>query len=332
MQLSLSPAAYIVAALKRPGLSGLAGFLILQLGLALWLNWPAPATQVAQQPWLSLDWQQVQQLEISGQDQPALRLTRQPTGWQLESGLPVQEEKVQALLQRLQQAQRGYPVTTQAQAWSRLGLVEGEQRQLKLQDQQGVTLATLYLGNAAGMGRSYARLDDEKEAYTLAVAAYELPLLAKDWLDRGLFNFAVGDLEWVQINDYPRWQPLESSEQQEQTQADAEPGAAGEVERQWQSLPEGVDAAAVNQLLEQLAKLQVDEALGQQPQPEWQLQQPRLKLSLSLNGQVQHWQLSQDKDQRFYILHTDQLQTDGQPWYFRVANWQVEPWINNWRN
>lgn len=139
----------------------------------------------------------VVKLGVASQDEQ-LALQRGEDGWQLESGLPADAEKIREALEKLAGAPAAWPVATSSATAERFEVTEENfQRRLAFETEDGEASA-LYLGTSPGYRRVHARLDGQDEVFSIDFANYEAPTEAEQWLDKTLLQ-AQGAVSSVQL-------------------------------------------------------------------------------------------------------------------------------------
>ena len=139
----------------------------------------------------------VVKLGVASQDEE-LALQRGEDGWQLESGLPADAEKIREALEKLAGAPAAWPVATSDATAERFEVTEENfQRRLAFETEDGEASA-LYLGTSPGYRRVHARLDGQDEVFSIDFANYEAPTEAEQWLDKTLLQ-AQGAVSSVQL-------------------------------------------------------------------------------------------------------------------------------------
>jgi len=116
-------------------IQGLTGFLLLQLLVAVGLLWNGHNfdDQKGQQPLLAVNVDSIDRVVINGPDQQAT-LFRSSGNWQLPKldNLPV-SDNLDAVLKKLAQLKRGWPVTTSQSSHERFDVAEDKfQRRIQL--------------------------------------------------------------------------------------------------------------------------------------------------------------------------------------------------------
>ena len=147
----------------------------------------ASGSQVEAEPFLTFDARAVDGLSVAGED-GEVTLTKAASGWQLPDGLPVDETKVDGVIEKLADAAAGWPVATSASVQERFEVAEdNHQRRLTLSG-GGEPVADIYLGTSPGYRKAHARRVDDDDIYAITFSNYEAGTKAADWLDKALLR------------------------------------------------------------------------------------------------------------------------------------------------
>jgi hypothetical protein len=180
----------------------LAGVLVLQLVVALSLFlWEGDRSgNFASEPLMSYESAQLDKLIVSDGDSEVV-LSKKGEEWQLsDTGLPVAEDKLDLLLEKLKGLQTGWPVTTTSSSHERFEVSEKKVRR-KISLYQGEkALAELYVGTSPGFKKSHIRVDGQDEVYALEFNTYDVPTTMKEWLDNSFL--AVKSVTKIKGKDY----------------------------------------------------------------------------------------------------------------------------------
>lgn len=180
----------------------LAGLLVLQLGLAGVLQWFGGGPAAGGEPQLaSFKPGAVERIRIAGSDGGTLEVARSEDGWRLPASddFPAATDRSDRLLEALQGLTGRLPVARSDQARSRFGVAEDEfERRIRLQGARG-TLATIYLGNAAGAGQVYARAAGRDMIYEVDFAIQQAAVAADAWYDEAVAHVPVSDIKAVEL-------------------------------------------------------------------------------------------------------------------------------------
>jgi len=183
------------------------------------------------------------------------KVTLQKSGsqWQLPElhQLPVDKQKLEAILQKLDGTKLTWPVTTTASSHDRFE-VSGTKFQRRIALFQGDTKkADLWLGTTPGFKKIHVRREGEDQVYAVELTAFEFATASNDWLQKGLL--AVKDASLIKAADYEL-----------QKTADSWSFVAANQDAN----AEKVDATKATELANALSNLQVQEVVTQVPQGE----------------------------------------------------------------
>ncbi|MGP9799562.1 DUF4340 domain-containing protein [Rheinheimera sp. NSM] len=163
-----------------PLMRNLTVLLLAQLLLALWLF--SSNDEIVSEPLLP-QLATADTLLLSSKD-GELTLTKQGDSWQLTSGLPVSQSKLDALLRDLTALKTGWPVAQSSEAHSRFSVAEDKFEQKLLLKQGDTVLHTLYLGDSPAFRQLYVRADGDDAIYKVALNRFELSTDESAWLDK----------------------------------------------------------------------------------------------------------------------------------------------------
>ena len=147
----------------------------------------ASGSQVDAEPFLTFDATTVDGLSVVGED-GEVTLRKEEGGWLLPDGLPADDTKVEGLIEKLANANSGWPVATSASVQERFEVAEdNHQRRLTLSGGDE-PVADIYLGTSPGYRKTHARRVDDDDIYAIAFSNYEAGVKASDWLDKSLLQ------------------------------------------------------------------------------------------------------------------------------------------------
>jgi hypothetical protein len=140
-------------------------------------------------PLLAFESDGVDEIRISATDDGAgVVVSREANGWRLPDGYPADADKVNDVLNRLGNLRAGWPVATSAGASTRFEVAPGAHQRHVVLLAQGEVVADLYLGTSPGYQRVHARRADADPIFSVALANYQLPVNADEWLDKSLLQ------------------------------------------------------------------------------------------------------------------------------------------------
>jgi len=102
------------------------------------------------------------------------------------NNLPVQQIRVNTLLESINGAKTGWAVATKAASHQQLEVAEDKfTRRVEL-SKKDETVVELYVGTSPGLRRSHARKASDDEVYAIAINSYDLPAERSQWIDKSL--------------------------------------------------------------------------------------------------------------------------------------------------
>lgn len=182
---------------------------VVQVALVATLYWPQQSAPVSRESLLTtLAPDSVNGITLSNGDGATLVLVRDTDGWRLDLGLPVESNKVDALLQVLLAKDPGFPIADSDIAAKRFEVSETEfQRKIIVSSPEGQ--ATAYLGSAPALRKVHARSEGENAVFVLPFSSFDAPVDIDSWLDTRLLSrqelstFSLYGTQYV-LND-GRW-------------------------------------------------------------------------------------------------------------------------------
>ncbi len=180
--------------------------LILQAGLAVWVNVPSDDTGAfeADKSLLAVDAGSMDAVTIEEQNKPTLRIARMDGGWVLadKSDFPVLPAKFEKFTDKLLNAKRSWPVgkTLVAARQFKVTPVRFERRVRFLRGTE--VLGDVFLGSSPGFRRVHARLDGDEHTYAIDFNAFDAPAEADRWYDTEILKTAVEDIARIDLGVY----------------------------------------------------------------------------------------------------------------------------------
>jgi hypothetical protein len=310
----------------------LAVLLVAQLLLALGVSLTGPSLVAAHPntPLFTLDDKTVDRLIIEGPDGARVALAKKDRGWVLpdEGGFPADQTRVESLLSRLEALKHGLPVATTSGALTRFKVSdESFERRLALAHGDD-TLATLYLGSSPGMRRVHARTGKDDAVYSVDFAVYEVPVKAGEWEDKSLLQFPEDTLETIGVAGLTLHRTVATANTDETAGGAAVGGEDARGTRAtWQidGLGDGevVNEAGAQDLAAGLARLRTGAVLGTEAKPEYGLDKPALKLSVTRKGgTTREYELGPTVKDGYAVL-----KSSVRPEYFRLPSYTADALI-----
>ncbi|HUX74804.1 MAG TPA: DUF4340 domain-containing protein [Steroidobacteraceae bacterium] len=248
-----------------------------------------------------------------------VELLKRNGAWVVHSAydMPVAAAKIDHLMARLTSLRHGLAIAETANAQKRFKVSSGGfERRITL-SRGGKTLAQVYFGESAGLRKSDARVGGERAIYAVGLPSYQLPTDASDWFDDELLQVPADLLAEIDVGGAQRPNVTLTRVL-----------AAGKAPGPWSAAPlargKQVDTAQVEALARAIGELRVDKVLGEQPDPDWQLADPLLLLTVkSSDGKAATWTLAKPKSGDF-----DVLKSSAHPWYFSLGAAQAKPFLD----
>lgn len=180
--------------------------LILQSGLAVWVNLPGDDAGVVEAgaPLLSLGAAGADTVTIEQPGEPRLRMTRKGDGWVLpEHGdFPVSPAKFEQFEEKLLTVKRSWPVGKTPAAAKRLKVAPDDfERRIRFLQGADV-LGDVFLGSSPGFRKVHARLDGGDHTYAIDFNAFDAPVEADRWYDTEVLKTAVDDIARIDMGAY----------------------------------------------------------------------------------------------------------------------------------
>lgn len=205
----------------------LAGLLAVQIIIAgaifTWQHVQQPSIQT--QPLLAVNQNEVDKLVIA-EGQNSVTLQKVNNHWQLPQvqQLPVDEQKLTALLDKLAASQLVWPVTTTSSSHERLEVSEQKfQRKISVYKADH-SVAEFYLGTSPSFKKIHLRKQGENAIYAVGLSAFDFYSSAPNWLKKDLL--ALSDVQSISSAEFnlqksaKGWIFSNSSEAVEQNKAD----------------------------------------------------------------------------------------------------------------
>ncbi|MGZ0656738.1 DUF4340 domain-containing protein [Coraliomargarita sp. W4R72] len=180
----------------------LGGLLVLQAVLVVFTSFQSKGLlgHSGMQALLEFNREQVDRIVLTDTSQQ-VELKRGDDGWTTADDFPVEGDRVDRLLERLEGLEHGLVIAQTEAALKRFKLTEDScERQVQLFS-DGKKVAELTLGSGAGARRSHVRVGDAKDVYAVALGSYDLPVEVGQWQDKTLLQLEADAVESVQIGD-----------------------------------------------------------------------------------------------------------------------------------
>lgn len=294
----------------------LAVLLAVQLLLALGLGLSGTAltrSQGGDTPLLAFDKAAIDRITLEGPDQAKVLLVKKEGRWRLpEAGdFPADGTRVAQLLDRLAGLEGGDVVAATRSAHDRFKVSdEAFERRITLAKGDAAQ-ATLYLGSSPALRRVHARRQGEDAVHIVELAVFDVPVKAADWQDKALLTVPQDQIAAIDLDGL-------------RIERRTDDGTAKEKAAQWTAspLPEGkrLKADAAAKLARLLAELRFDAVLGKEAKPEYGLDAPALRLTLTRKGAAPvEYRLGKAANKEEYTL-----KVSSRSEHFRLPTWTAK--------
>ena len=164
------------------------------------------------EPFLGFDADAVDALSVADDGQ-TVTVTRADGAWTVAEGLPADANKVDRVLEKLAEAEGGWPVATSASAMTRFEVTEEEHQRHIVVGAGDETLADVYLGTSPSYQRVHARHASGGPVYAIDFSNYEAGAEVSDWLKKSLLQpegalqsvARVGEAGWTLTSTDDGW-------------------------------------------------------------------------------------------------------------------------------
>lgn len=328
----------------------LAALLLAQLALAAFLFMRGSDFGAVQPdaPLITFDPAVVDRVTIQDSSGAQVELVKREGQWRLPGhfDFPASNAKVEALLKDIQDLRTRLPVSTSPEAFARFK-VAADQFERRIDLRQGdQELAVLYLGDSPGFKRLFARGGQGEAVFEVAYAAHQAGAKANDWTDRGLFALTSDQIAGLTLNGMvlTKFKAGEGDQEDDEVAAAGQGGQDPKAENIGQvgqkPTAEGggqagqvgpdrwvlegetteINQAKAGDLARATATLNYLEVLGTEAKPEYQMDNPVVRLTVRpREGKPREFLIAKLADSADYVLKASDL-----AWYFKVGAWAVK--------
>ena len=172
---------------------------------------------------LEFNREQVDGIRIQDNDGNLAELKSEGDAWLTAEGFPVNVDRIDRLLERLNGLEHSLAVASSPSSAKRFE-VSGDrfQRHLKLLN-DGELVAEFYLGTGAGARRNHVRLADQDKIYAVTIGSYDLPAEIADWQDKDLLQIEVSEIQSIVLEGLTIRRIEQSEDDSQDTESDIGP-------------------------------------------------------------------------------------------------------------
>lgn len=163
----------------------------------------ADPTNIAE-PLLKIDPQTLSQITVESAGREKLLLHKRGDGWVLPQkyDFPASQDKILALIQRVGEISRGYPVGQTRFAAKQFKVTDQEfEKKVSFENRDG-SKNMLYVGSAPDFKKAHVRINDETSTFVARLNAFDIEDEPGDWLDGAFLKI---NREEVKEIIFPDW-------------------------------------------------------------------------------------------------------------------------------
>lgn len=240
---------------------------------------------------------------------------------------PADAARLQALLDRLTSAPRGFPVAKTADARERFKVADKDYERRLVASVGDKPAAVVYVGVAQGLRKSTARTAQDDVVYALDLPIQDLATSPSEWLDAGLLKVDAAGLSEIVVaaRDKPPLTLTRAVNKDKPQEAATWQGSGLPADKR-------VDPKLATALTDAMAGIKVNAVLGTEARPEWKT--PELTLSFKgAQGAASTWAIYKQppkepgKDPATEI-ETYVLKASDRPWFLEVKAWNGRPLLD----
>lgn len=183
----------------------LAGVLAVQLALAagLWFGGSDYASFKAKDPLLAFDPRAVERIEIDESGANTVTLAASNGSWVVPpmADFPADGGKVTALLAKLADLKKGWPVATSGEAAQRFKVAEETHERRIVLRSGDKTLGVFLFGTSPSFRQVHARASGDDKIYNVTFATYDAGTRGEDWMNRDLLSIGNDKIASIAVGD-----------------------------------------------------------------------------------------------------------------------------------
>jgi hypothetical protein len=253
---------------------------------------------------MALDAEAVDRIVIQGDKGQLVEMSKDGDKWFLPDldRFPVAPQPAEALLTKVAELTKGWPVATSSSAADRfkVGAEKFERKLTFFGDNRKI--GTLFLGTSPSFRKVNARVSGEDEIYNITFNSYEASAKSEDWVDKDFLNLKNEDIVRATLPAFT----LERKDEKFTVTGLKQDEETNEEE--------------VESLIEKLAAPTFQSALGTDNKPEYGQDSPVLEISVELkDGEQIAYVYSKSEGGDHFVL-----KTSAHPYFFKVSKYDFE--------
>ena len=296
----------------------LAGVLVAQLAIIVFVFWPRPAASSAGQPLMAgLKASDVTAMTVTDDKGVSTKLVKQGDGWVApEAGnYPADSTKITPVLDKLAAIKAGKPIATTPGSHAQLQVADNQfARKVDLTKADGTT-QTIYLGSQAGGQSVHVRLAGKNEVYLAnGPATYEVNADLLSWVNPVYLTVNPSDVTSLALKN-------------KNGEFDLTKNAQGQWELAGLKTGETLDANKATAVVA-ATSIRMTKPLGKTEDPAWGLKTPAAVVTLQIKSGDQTKPVTltigaQDTTDKSYVVKSSDSE-----YYVRVADFSVQDLVS----
>ena len=246
--------------------------------------------QEVNEPLISFESESLDKIVISDADNKTT-LVKKDNAWMVPDyySLPVNQQKLQGILDNLNGLKSGWPVATSSRSHERFE-VDEEKFQKRVQLFSGdKAVGDIYIGTSPGYRKAHVRAEGEDEVFTADISAYEYAVKPSDWMSKEVL--LTPQISSIEAKDYSLQKQGESWT------------FAGDLSA------ENVDTEKANALANAVEKLYVQNAvassdIGEGDKNGSEIESSETEIKISADGKAFTYQFIHSDD-KYYVKRND---------------------------
>jgi len=296
----------------------LAGILVVQIILSVFVFWPGSAATGASEPlFLELEASDIVALTITDADDNSIQL-KVSGDWVLPDAddYPAQADKITPLLEKIVGLTTGRLVTRTDASHKRLQVSPDDfVHRIDFETADG-TKRTLYLGSSPKYGSTHFRVEGQSETYlTSELSTWEAKAEAASWVDTAYLSVPQDDITKLTLENANGTFTFTKDDEGTWTMS----GLA---------VDETLDEAKVTSLIGQAASVNMIEPLGKEEQAAYGMDEPNAVVTVETGDKTITLRVgAKEPDANRYVVISSES-----PYYVRVYEYSVKDFVEKTRD
>ena len=253
---------------------------------------------------MALDAETVDRIVIQGEEGQSIEILKDGDKWILPDldRFPVASQPAEALLTKVADLAKGWPVATSSSAADRfkVGAEKFERKLTFFEDKREI--GTLFIGSSPSFRKVNARVSGEDEIYSIPFNSYEASAKPEDWVDKDFLNLKNEDIVRATLPAFT----LERKDEKFTVTGLKQDEETNEEE--------------VETLIGKLTAPTFQSVLGTDDKPEYGQDSPVLEIAVELKGGEQIAYVYSKPESGDHFV----LKTSAHPYFFKVRKYTLD--------